>query len=244
MTDKVEQLFEAKSTKKIDINVGDKFGMLTIMKEAERQRTSSGASARAFMCKCNCGKEKIIRLANLRHHKTLSCGCYNDSQRKNGLARKHGLINTKSYYIWQGMKDRCFNEKNKRYVNYGGRGITVCERWMEFKRFQEDIGKNLVGDMSIDRVNPNGNYCPENCRVIPMREQSKTRRSTVFYEHNGKSMILGDWEKELGFSKGFIRNRIKSGMTFEEAITKKKYSKPLSDQSPETLDKIAEVICG
>jgi hypothetical protein len=158
---------------------GQRFGRLVVI-----ERT--GASNRRgvyWLCKCDCGIEKEILAINLKQGSTKSCGCFRREMARNlgELSVKHGhaVDNSPSleYRIWHGIKQRCFNPNNNDYPWYGGRGITVCDRWKDsFSNFLEDVGPRPNRKYSIDRINPDGNYEPENCRWTTSKEQYKNRR--------------------------------------------------------------------
>lgn len=162
--------------KRLQINFGDKYGRLTIVKEIERHITPSGQIKRKVKCICDCGNIIDTQLNRLINGSTTSCGCYN----KEIVSMKqttHGLRNSSEYNIWCHMKSRCYNTNVKRYQDWGGRGITVCDRWKNsFENFIQDMGKRPTSFHSIDRKDNNGNYEPSNCRWATKIEQSQNKR--------------------------------------------------------------------
>lgn len=156
--------------KKHILIAGQKFAMLTVVKEVEQI-----GKRRRILCQCNCGNIKIVDLAELtrKRKKTLSCGCY----RLNMGALKHGMTKTRLFGIWDGMKQRCINYNNKTYFRYGFRGIGVCEEWLDnFESFKDWALKNgYKEDLQIDRINNDGNYEPNNCRWVTPKIQSQNR---------------------------------------------------------------------
>lgn len=126
------------------------------------------------------------------------------------------------YRRWMGMKRRCLNKHDKSYPRYGGAGIKICDKWLDFQGFAEDMAASFKPKLSLERLNSRGNYEPSNCTWIPLEMQSKNRRNVKLYTYKGRVQTLPDWEKELGYKPSTLRARInRQGMTFEQAITVK-----------------------
>ena len=161
--------------RKLEIKSGDRYGKLTIIKESQSIRTKSGSLQRMVECSCDCGNVKIVNLYHLLKNNINSCGClYKTISSKNSL--KHHMYSTPEYFTWKSMKARCTNPKSTGYKNYGERGIIICERWVKsFNNFYEDMGKRPLG-YTLDRIDPNGNYEPTNCRWATIKEQSINKR--------------------------------------------------------------------
>lgn len=141
---------------------------------------------------------------------------------------KHGYAGrgkqTKTYMIWGGMIARCTNPKDKSYPRYGGRGIDVCARWRTFENFLADMGEKPEG-MSIERIDNSRGYFPENCRWIPLAEQSRNRRNVRLLTFNGKTRNLTEWSKEVGIDRETLLSRIKKGWDAEKVLTTKRYGR-------------------
>jgi hypothetical protein len=131
----------------------------------------------------------------------------------------HGLSKTRAYKIWCGIKARCLNKNNQpAYSHYGAKGIKICDRWMDFKNFYDDMG-DCPDNYQIDRMNPKGHYEPVNCRWVSVFVQNSENKSNLkIYEMNGVKMNVRAWERKLGFKQGTLRQRIRRGATFYEAV--------------------------
>jgi len=195
--------------------VGKKFNYLTVIEFAEVDKFGN----KLWLCKCDCGKTKIIRGNHLKTHGTKSCGCWNDKNRKE-MHLKHCQTKTSTYKIWSHIKDRCLNPKNKSYKNYGGRGITVCDRWKDsFENFLQDMGKCPKG-MTIDRINNNLGYYPNNCRWANQKTQQRNRRNNRIIKFNDTEKTLSEWADDLGMNQDTLGFRINSNKwTLERALT-------------------------
>ncbi len=129
----------------------------------------------------------------------------------------HGKSRSSTYQIWAVMKYRCLNPNFKGYARYGGRGITVCERWMVFDNFYEDMGECPKG-MSIDRINNDGNYCPENCRWATPKQQARNTSRNKPITYKGKTLCISEWAAELGISRKTLLHRLNYGWSVEKAF--------------------------
>lgn len=193
---------------------GKRFGRLVAIRLSNRR---SGRKT-YWDCKCDCGNLKTVRTDILKNGTTLSCGCLKKEQDKinlpNGQGRvKHGFSRTRIYNIWENMHSRCENPANTRYADYGGRGIKVCSQWKSVKNFISwAYFHGYQSNLTIDRVNVNGNYEPSNCRWVDLETQANNKRNNVFIEYKGKSQTIPQWAKELGIDQGLIRNRYRRGV--------------------------------
>jgi hypothetical protein len=201
--------------KMVDLT-GQRFGRLIVVSKSEFR----GKNRNSFWnCVCDCGNTKTIELQSLKSGKTKSCGCLHNELQAN-RKKKHGLCNHRLYGIWTGMKQRCTNPKRNGYKHYGGKGITVCQEWFDFPAFYLWATANgYTEKLTLDRINPDGNYCPENCQWIPEADQNRNKTNNRLITAQGKTMLLCDWAKILGIRASVILNRIQSGWTETEAVT-------------------------
>lgn len=170
-------------------------------------------------CKCKCGTIRSVNHYSLINWKSLSCGC-TSRERASEKIITHGYSKTRIYKIWKGMKKRCNNQNSSVYKFYGGRGISVCNEWMQsFELFYAwSIANGYKENLSIDRIDVNGNYCPDNCRWVDVETQHTNTRRNHMITIDGKTKILRDWSIESGVPASTIIRRLKDGWLEKDAV--------------------------
>jgi hypothetical protein len=166
--------------KKQENLIGKRFTYLTVIDQF--QEIKNGKQRYFALCKCKCGNLTKVQRGALKNGHTKSCGCLNKELSKKRFTT-HKMSLTRPWFCWAHIKQRCLNKNNKSYKNYGGRGIKVCDRWLNFESFWEDMKDGYKDNLTIDRIDNDGNYCKENCRWITHKEQQKNKRRK---ETNGK----------------------------------------------------------
>lgn len=192
-------------SKLVDLT-GRKFNRLTVIK-----RDGSQNKKAVWLCKCDCGKEIRVLGVSLLSGNTKSCGCLQRETVKNvGLAnKKHGMFGTRIYTIWADMKKRCFDKRDRAYKHYGGRGITVCKDWYDFETFYEWAKKSGYNDnLTLDRINVNDDYTPNNCKWATWKEQQNNRRSSRMITYNGETKTIRQWSDITSIPYGTLLARI------------------------------------
>lgn len=192
---------------------GESYGLWTVVAMPEK-------GSNKILCQCRCGTNRKVFTYNLRHGKSLSCGCrVNDMKRIRQKVHGHTTNSSSSptYKAWDGMIARCRNQKTPGYKNYGGRGISVCDRWLKFENFLEDMGEKPVG-LTLDRKDTNGNYEPMNCRWADRVEQNNNRRCNRMVALSGMTLTASEWGRRLCLSVSTIYNRIKAGRSPKEIL--------------------------
>jgi hypothetical protein len=192
-------------SKSLDDLTGLTFGRLKVLKLLDK-RTKWGN--RYYLCECQCGNQKEITGKDLRSGQTVSCGCYNKEK-----STKHGMYKSRIFNIYRGIKDRCFNKNRPEYIYYGGKGITICEEWSDKENgfinfYKWAIENNYDDNLSIDRIDGNGNYCPENCRWVTHTEQMRNTSRCTYLSKDGKTQTIAEWSREIGTCQSAIKKRI------------------------------------
>ena len=196
---------------------GKRFGRLSVIEFAST--TSYGKTM--WKCRCDCGCEKIVAGSHLTSGAVQSCGCLGKEKRALS-STTHGGRNSNLYGVWAGMKSRCSNPNNEHYKNYGGRGIAVCAEWeSDFQSFSTwALANGYSVGLTIERINNDGNYCPENCRWANRVEQIRNRRTTLHIEISGDTKTLKEWAEESDIPYTTLWSRYKRGVTGENLIRK------------------------
>lgn len=204
---------------------GKRFGKLIAIDVAGKDKRGN----LLWNCVCDCGNTKIIRGSKLKSGEIKSCWCsqhiFTDERCKN-ISRakiKHGLSGSRLYYIYDNMIRRCYNESCEKYANYGGRGITVCDQWRNDRQafFDWAMASGYADDLTIDRIDVNGNYCPENCTWSTQKEQANNRTSNKAIEYNGELHTVAEWAEILGINSTTIYKRLSDGWSIEDALSVK-----------------------
>ena len=192
---------------------GKTFGRLTVLRSEGKGKNGKYL----WLCRCSCGNTKVTDTGQLNSGCTQSCGCLkHDLLVEKNLS--HGLANTPIYNVWATMKQRCLNSSEKRFKDYGGRGIKVCDKWLSFEGFYEDMSSTYITGLTIERKDSNGDYCPENCiwadRFIQANNTSRNRIETV----NGITDSLANLCRRYGFTYATIQHRLYRGWGVEKAF--------------------------
>lgn len=189
---------------------GQKFGRWTVLEEAGRQK-----GAVLWKCQCECGTVRNVLARSLTRGASTSCGCYNRE-----VITTHGKSKTtKLYHVWQCMKVRCFVEGSQMWEHYGGRGITVCDEWLDFETFYDWAMANGYKDgLSLDRIDNDGNYEPSNCRWATSKQQCRNRSTNLMLTVNGETHCASEWAEIVGINPLTICTRKSRGWTDEEAV--------------------------
>lgn len=193
---------------------GKRFGKLKVFEDSGI-RTSHGRVM--WCCKCDCGNETLVRSDSLLGGDTQSCGCLRGRAIVHGCASRIGQP-TAEYRAWCEMKSRCYDSNLREYPQYGGRGITVCERWKNsFVEFLKDMGLKPTSKHTIERIDNLGSYFPENCKWATYKEQNRNKRNNHLVTYNGKTLCIAAWAEYLNISasvlSGKLRHRQRKGLT-------------------------------
>jgi len=182
--------------------IGQRFGRLVVISKADSEKNGHTR----WNCICDCGGTTTVRSSHLLSGDTRSCGCIG-REMLSKMCLKHGMSETTTYDCWAAMKQRCVNPSSHAYRNYGGRGITVCERWMKFENFYVDMGECPIG-LTLERKDNNSVYYHENCCWDTPKTQSRNKRSNRIIKYDGKSQCLAAWAEELGIERHTLWYRL------------------------------------
>lgn len=196
---------------------GKQFGRLTVVSQ------SSGRSKEGrllWLCQCSCGNTKITDTKSLTTGKTKSCGCYSRDIHKQ-IFTKHGETHSKLYFVWNDMKSRCNDVNSRPYKDYGGRGIAVCNEWMSSYECFRDwaLSSGYKNGLTLDRIDVNNGYYPENCRWVTMKTQSNNKRNNRNITYNNETHTISEWSDITGINKTTLRLRLNAGWSIKDALT-------------------------
>jgi hypothetical protein len=199
-----------------------KFNNLTVIKFSHRKNEKY-----FWLCKCDCGNETIVEAYRLTRGLTKSCGCLRITSNT-----KHGAYNKKIYQLYYSMLHRCYNSKDKDYKHYGQKGIIVCKEWknsfVEF--FKWAMLNGYQEDLSIDRIDSNGNYEPSNCRWVTLKEQARNKKNIKKVTYKEKEYYISDLAKEFNINRNTLNSRLIAGWSIEKALTKQKKINEVEDE--------------
>lgn len=212
-----------------DIKPGDRFERLVVVKSS----TPTSGNRPRWECLCDCGNTKVVDAYHLLHNNARSCGCL-QKEKAAEHCYVHGGTGSVEHNTWFSIKARCYNEETSSYMNYGARGITVCDRWLDeefgFTNFLADMGPRPSGEHSIERIDNEKGYSPDNCIWATRTMQARNKRNNRFITANGESYCIGEWAERTGLTTSAIRSRLKMGWSEEDAVTK-----PLRGSAPASL---------
>lgn len=207
--------------KTIILKEGERFGRLTIIREVEPKKYGKRGNIRQFLCKCDCGNETIVGMNNLRNGVTRSCGCLRRELNRGFIEDcLDKPLQSRLHNIWLAMRNRCNNKKGKDYRNYTLKGITVCDEWKDFNVFFNwAINNGYAPNLSLDRIDNDKGYSPQNCRWATQKEQMNNVRYNRILTLNGVSHTLSEWGEITGIDWTTIQSRKRNGWSDKEALT-------------------------
>jgi hypothetical protein len=200
---------------------GQRFGKLTVIEPVGKDKYTNVI----WRCKCDCGNYHDTVSRSLINGSCKSCGCLNHGEFRGKAIERHGCSKERLYRVWTDVLNRCYDKNKGCYKSYGGRGIAVCEEWrnsyMAFREWAYATGYDPAKpgkECSLERIDVDGNYCPENCKWITVQEQAWNKRDTVWLDYRGERITLLDASRIGGICQSTIRNRIRTGWSVERAI--------------------------
>lgn len=195
--------------------INKKFGRLTVV---SKNSINSPSNNSRWDCVCDCGNKTTVIGSKLINGHTSSCGCFHIEQIREA-SKTHGKRSSNEYSIWCGLKSRCLNENGQVFDRYGGRGITVCEDWRgSFEAFHKDMGTRPSSEHSIERLDNNKGYGPDNCVWATPIEQANNRRSNSHFDHDGQIKTIAEWARQYNVPHSKFNKRLKLGWAFDKAV--------------------------
>lgn len=189
---------------------GTVFGMLTVVRQVDGPRPGN-----FYECSCTCGRSSVAYGGHLRNGNRVGCGCVAGGHKN----RTHGLSNEPEYRAWENARSRCTNPRNRKFPIYGGRGISMCERWSDsFETFIADMGRRPGPEYSLDRIDGNKGYQPENCRWATVVEQNNNRSINRHLEMAGSTVTVAEASRATGIPHATILTRLDAGYSDQEAL--------------------------
>ena len=202
----------------IQIPIGERYGLWTVLKPLGKIKKWGN---HYYECQCDCGVIKAISSTNLVNGRSNAC---KSSVHMKGRGATHGMRYTKIYRVYLNMKARCYKPKTESYPIYGGRGIRVCDEWIEsFVNFYEDMKHGYAEHLSLERIDVNGNYCKENCKWVTLSDQCKNKRNTAYITYKGVTKRAFDWAYLIGANPRTLSRRVYLGWSPEECLFGKEY---------------------
>ncbi len=217
---------------------GQTFNRLTVLGYSHRRNAVT-----YWVCECTCGGRVITRGSSLRNGHTKSCGCLNTETRR-AQVYKHGMVGHPLYSIWTTMRSRCLCKTDKGFHNYGARGIKICPEWDDFAQFVKDMGERPSVEYTLDRIDNDGDYTPENCHWGTEEEQNNNKRTNVFITYQGKRQTLVQWSRELKISYAALQYRRRQGWDIHKMFTTPVAIRPLRKTSGSTRNHLDDISSG
>lgn len=205
---------------------GKCFGRWRVLRRDPDYITKSGFKFTAWACECSCGTKRTVLANALLSGRSTSCGCYHSEKQKD-VARNnfstHKESKTRLYQIWNAMRERCNTPSASNYMNYGGRGITLCDEWNDYSTFREwALVNSYTDNLSIDRIDVNSGYSPNNCRWVDRIKQANNCRTNRYFTIDNITKTLAEWTREYNMPYSLVHKRLSKGMDIETALTKPK----------------------
>lgn len=208
---------KTKRGRKVDDLTGTRFGRLVVLERSEDKMYSCGTKEAQWLCICDCGKQTIVSRSNLKNGSTKSCGCLNYERI---CQRRVSDTHKRILRILRGMKDRCYNPNYHSFSRYGGRGITICDEWRNdsgtFEKWALEHGYS--DELSIDRIDNDLGYSPENCRWVTKSIQQNNKSNNNYLEYGGQKRTVTEWANLIGVDRSTIVRRIKKGLPVEKVL--------------------------